>query len=329
MRALSLFLSILHLSAAGALHLATISCAPNAATRLAAAALEAGALHAAPSAAGSVVLLLPPACCQPAWFATLGAGAVEPAELEPLWEPDDWHDAAAASSFAPHRVGASPLRVRPLPLDPRDPAAADDVLLLEHPHAFLTTSAGKLHVSTLLVLELLAAYTAELREARALLDFGCGSGVLSLAALALGAGGSGLRAFGVDVHDAAICAARRNAALNAHGGHAEFGFAWELPAALRVGVAVANMMPGPLCSVAPELVQRTRAGGLLLLSGFREADLPALRAAFEPHFQLPAQPTLRRAGRADEAGGRWLALACRRAEGTRLETDQLSESAVG
>ena len=87
-------------------------------------------------------------------------------------------------------------------------------------------------------------------------------------------------------------------------------------------------MPGPLLSVAPDLIAKTRAGGVLLLSGFRESDVPAIRAAFEPHFEIPPTPAVTRRGRADEAGGNWLAFSCRRTEGTSIDLAALSESAL-
>lgn len=88
------------------------------------------------------------------------------------------------------------------------------------------------------------------------------------------------------------------------------------------------MMPGPLISVAPDLISKTREGGLLLISGFREADLPAIRRAFEPHFHIPPAPTSERLGRPDEAGGKWIAFACTRAAGTSIDISELSDSAL-
>jgi ribosomal protein L11 methylase PrmA len=268
-----------------------------------------------------------------------------------MWEEDDWYDTDAVR-FGPTTVAES-LEIRPLPLaDDASFGCLDqpEVALLEHPHAFLTTAAGKVHCTTLLVLELLIAHRAELSTSSALLDYGCGSGVLSLAAIALhrdAAGSSGsaggadplppvvagpLRTYGVEVNEAALGAARRNALLNGCERYASFGYAWELPSLSGdrglVDVAVANMMPGPLLSVIPELIARTREDGLLLISGFRAADVPALRRALEPHFAVPAEPAITRVGRADEAGGEWLAFVCRRRVGPGFDLAELSASAV-
>ena len=136
----------------------------------------------------------------------------------------------------------------------------------------------------------------------------------------------------VEVNEAALGAARRNALLNGCERCAAFGYAWELPSLSGdrglVDVAVANMMPGPLLSVIPELIARTREDGLLLISGFRAEDVPALRRVLEPHFAVPAEPALTRVGRADEAGGEWLAFVCRRRVGTGFDLAELSASAV-
>jgi len=278
-------------------------------------------LLAVPAPCGtSVSLLLPPEH-------GVDDSELELADLEPMWEPDDWTDCSATFEAI---VVSSTLAVRPLPQCRGAPACAE-VRLLEHPHAFLTTAAGKLHASTLNVLELLTAHASELGGARRVLDMGCGSGVLSLAALALasqaGGGGGDLRAYGVDVHEPAISAARRNALLNGCGESAQFGYVWDVSSRLEADVAVANMMPGPLISVASDLITRTRAGGLLLISGFREADVPAVRAALEPHFSMPDAPAVEREGRADEAGGRWIAYVCRRTS-TTYDVREMSESAV-
>ena len=318
------------------LHHVSLPSTPATAARVAADALDSGALLAATAPCGTSVSIV----CED--------DAIP--DATPMWEEDDWFDADAVR-FEPTVVGS--LAIRPLPL--ADDAAfgcldQPEVALLEHPHAFLTTAAGKLHATTINVLELLIAHRAELAASSALLDYGCGSGVLSLAAIALhrdAAGSSGpagdadplppvvadpLRTYGVEVNEAALGAARRNALLNGCERCASFGYAWELPSLSGdrglVDVAVANMMPGPLLSVIPELIARTREDGLLIISGFRAEDVPALRRALEPHFAVPAEPALTRVGRADEAGGEWLAFVCRRRVGTGFDLAELSASAV-
>jgi ribosomal protein L11 methylase PrmA len=306
---------------------AELPCALGSAGELVGRALKAGALTAVASPGGTTVnALLPEVVSVP---------EVEPVCVEPLWEPDDWDDAAI--SFKTAHI-ADTLIIRSLPdgsataaatVQPKSSLCA--VQLLEHPHAFLTTTAGQLHASTLMLLELLSTrYATDLDDATVLLDYGAGSGVLSLSALALSrdataAGrrtGPPLRVYGVDVHDAALSAARRNSLLNACDACASYGYDWELPSKLLADVAVANMLTGPLVSVAPDLITRVRVGGLLLLSGFRESDVPAIRAAFEPFFTFSQRPAM-------ESVDGWLALACRRVEGGELTTADLSERAIG
>ena len=138
---------------------ATIPSAPASAAATAAALLEAGALLAVPAPSGASVSLLLPE--------EHGIDGSELELLESMWEPDDWHESLTTFEAM---VVSSKLKVQPLPLaaaaiDNKAGSCAE-VRLLEHPHAFLTTAAGKLHVSTLNVLELLVAHAPELRGAR-------------------------------------------------------------------------------------------------------------------------------------------------------------------
>jgi ribosomal protein L11 methyltransferase len=93
-----------------------------------------------------------------------------------------------------------------------------------------------------------------------LLDYGCGSGILAIAAVKLGAA----RVDGVDIDGQAVTASRDNAALNDVAAH------FCLPGELVPGqydVVVANILTNPLKGMAPLLAGRVRAGGRLVLSG--------------------------------------------------------------
>ena len=98
-------------------------------------------------------------------------------------------------------------------------------------------------------------------------------------------------------------------------------------------LAVANMLAGPLISVAPDLAQRVRPGGTVLLTGFRRESLPSVSAAFAPYFDTEAAPsaagdeTARTLRVALEREG-WLAVEARRSD-TVISSAELSESAVG
>jgi ribosomal protein L11 methyltransferase len=99
-----------------------------------------------------------------------------------------------------------------------------------------------------------------LRPGETVLDYGCGSGILAIAAARLGAA----RVDGVDIDPQAVAASTDNAALN--GVEARFC----LPDALPDGqydVVLANILTNPLKAMAPLLAGRVRQGGRLLLSG--------------------------------------------------------------
>ena len=91
---------------------------------------------------------------------------------------------------------------------------------------------------------------------------------------------------------------------------------------------------GPLISVAPEISQRVRPGGLLLLSGFRRDSLATVSAAFAPYFETCAAddgeaeddsaPRLLRVALEREG---WLAVEARRNDAP-VSSAALSESAV-
>uniref|UniRef100_A0A7S0Q421 ETFB lysine methyltransferase n=1 Tax=Coccolithus braarudii TaxID=221442 RepID=A0A7S0Q421_9EUKA len=207
-----------------------------------------------------------------------------------------------------------PLLIRPLWLaslgESRVPAGALPLFLLDG-DAFLLTRRGTLHASSRMLLALLVEQRAALRvhglpPVRAVLDFGCGSGVLALAALRLFRGKEPACGYACDVSEPALLCTRRNAQLNRLEDHLEACPPWELPSGLRVELAMANMLAGPLISVAPEIAQRVSAGGCLLISGFRQADAPAVRRAFEPYFGVPARPASALEG--------WLSFVCTRNE---------------
>jgi len=93
-----------------------------------------------------------------------------------------------------------------------------------------------------------------------LLDYGCGSGILAIAAAKLGAA----RVDGVDIDAQAVTASRDNANLN------EVAAQFCLPGELTPGqydVVVANILTNPLKGMAPLLAGRVRPGGRLILSG--------------------------------------------------------------
>ena len=112
-----------------------------------------------------------------------------------------------------------------------------------------------------------------------LLDYGCGTGVLALAALALGA----RRAFAVDNDNQALIATRANAELNGVAERLFVGTPESLPV-VTVDVLAANILAGPLVELAAKFAQLVRPGGRLVLSGILEAQAAHVGAAYLSYF---------------------------------------------
>ncbi|HET9577099.1 MAG TPA: 50S ribosomal protein L11 methyltransferase [Usitatibacter sp.] len=119
------------------------------------------------------------------------------------------------------------------------------------------------------------------RPGDVVLDYGCGSGILAIAALKLGAA----EAFGVDVDPLALQAAQYNAERN-HVRLAVFDAAAPLPATARI--TVANILANPLRMLAPLIAAHTRAGGSIALSGILEEQADGVIAAYAPWANLAA-----------------------------------------
>ncbi|MFA7669141.1 MAG: 50S ribosomal protein L11 methyltransferase [Burkholderiaceae bacterium] len=192
--------------------------------------------------------------------------------------PDEDWVRLTQSQFGPIQVGE---RIWIVPswhaADPDVPAAdrqADDIVRIELDPglAFGTGS----HPTTHLCLEWLAT---NLPAGATVLDYGCGSGILAIAAAKLGAGS--IEA--VDIDEQAVQATRDNAANNGVKLHAclpdDFGEG-------RFDVVVANILSNPLKVLAPMLANRVASGGALVLSGVLERQAQEVAAAYEPWLAL-------------------------------------------
>lgn len=151
-----------------------------------------------------------------------------------------------------------PVRIGPLHIVPAHPGADPGALRLIDAPAFGTG----LHATTALCLELIEEIV-QARPPEAVLDVGTGSGVLALAALLRGVP----QATGIDIDDAALDAAARNAREN--GLEARLRLRRGGPEAVEGmwPIVVANVLPAPLIEMAPALVRRTGHYGRLVLSG--------------------------------------------------------------
>ena len=107
------------------------------------------------------------------------------------------------------------------------------------------------------------------------LDVGCGSGILALAALMKGAAG----AFGTDIDPQALKASRDNAALNAiAAARLSLGLPEELNPSERFDILVANILAQPLIELAPVIAPHIKSGGRFALSGILNAQAQAVAA---------------------------------------------------
>lgn len=183
-----------------------------------------------------------------------------------VWERT-WMD-----DFAPMRFGER-LWIVPSWSEAPDPQAVN--LKLDPGLAFGTGT----HETTALCLEWLDR--ADL-QGKAVLDFGCGSGVLAIAALLLGAG----NATGTDIDPQALTASEDNARNNGVADGLSLYLPENLPAEYRCDVLVANILAGPLVELANQLAGYCRPGGTLALSGILAEQAESVRAAYTPWFDL-------------------------------------------
>jgi ribosomal protein L11 methyltransferase len=134
------------------------------------------------------------------------------------------------------------------------------------------------HPSTALCLQWLDAASL---AGRSLIDYGCGSGVLAIAAARLGAD----RVAAFDIDPQALIATRENAAANRVDDRVRVCTTPDqLPA--EADVLIANILAGTLIDLAAALAARVRHGGNLLLAGILEAQGPAVTKAYEPWLDM-------------------------------------------
>ncbi|MBL0589376.1 50S ribosomal protein L11 methyltransferase [Aeromonas veronii] len=117
---------------------------------------------------------------------------------------------------------------------------------------------------------------------KTVVDFGCGSGILGIAALKLGAA----RVIGVDIDPQAIQASRDNAARNGVADQIELYLPADQPQDVEADVVVANILAGPLRELAPLIAGHGKPGSLMALSGVLESQASELETIYGQWFEM-------------------------------------------
>ncbi|MBT9431113.1 50S ribosomal protein L11 methyltransferase [Candidatus Sodalis endolongispinus] len=117
---------------------------------------------------------------------------------------------------------------------------------------------------------------------KTVIDFGCGSGILAIAALKLGAA----HVVGIDIDPQAILASRDNAQRNGVAERLALYLPQQQPQHLHADVVVANILVGPLRELAPLIIDLPRPGGALGLSGILASQAESVAQAYAAAFAL-------------------------------------------
>ena len=204
--------------------------------------------------------------------ATLAAVlAIEPEAIEIQHVEDRVWEREWLKDFRPMRFGR---RLWVVPCGQAPPGPAPVVLELDPGLAFGTGT----HATTALCLEWL---DRQVRGGEQVLDYGCGSGILALAALKLGADA----AVACDIDPQALTATRENAAKNGLAAKVRVA---EDPDALagNFDLVLANILARPLIELAPRLATLCRAGGLIALAGALVPQAVEVAEAYRPWFDI-------------------------------------------
>jgi ribosomal protein L11 methyltransferase len=186
-------------------------------------------------------------------------------------EDRDW-ERAWLDRFRPMRFGDN---LWICPAGQRPPAAAGQVLIDLDPGLAFGTGT---HPTTALCLAWLDRHPPRDLE---VLDFGCGSGVLAIAALKLGA----RAAWGIDIDRQALWASAENAARNQVGERLSTGLPEQLPEQ-HYDLVLANILANPLIELAPRLAGLVRPGGQLVLSGILAEQADTVQQAYASWFDF-------------------------------------------
>jgi ribosomal protein L11 methyltransferase len=252
-----------------------------------------GALSVTYADAADQPLYEPPAGEIPLWQHTIVTGLFDAGmNIDALAKDLEQHAAAAIdalrseiledkdwvrewmSRYQPMQFGDA-LWIVPSHHTPPDPNAVN--ILLDPGLAFGTGT----HPTTAMCLRWLAAHPP--RE-QLVVDYGCGSGILAIAAAKLGA----RQVMAVDNDPQALLATTHNAEHNRVAAAIECRGV-EPPLQVQCDTLLANILAGPLIDLAPRFAEIVRPGGNIVLSGILAEQANAVRQAYETWFALQLQ----------------------------------------
>lgn len=184
---------------------------------------------------------------------------------------------SSLDQFQPQQFGRR-LWICPSWIEPPAPEAIN--VMLDPGLAFGTGT----HPTTKLCLEWLDQH---IKGKEQIIDYGCGSGILAVAALKLGAA----EAIAVDHDPQALDACMMNAEQNRIAlDTVHVYFPDELPVT-TCDILLANILAKPLIELAPTFAELVKKGGHIVLSGILESQKDDVLAAYQPYFTLNA-PTI-------------------------------------
>lgn len=210
--------------------------------------------------------------------ASLGLSVTTQVEIH---HDDDWRE-SWKRFYQPRIVGDGTLLLRPSWIE-RRPGDPPREVVLDPGRAFGTG----LHESTRLCLHRLCAQWAEGQRPATVLDLGCGSGILVLAAARLFADA---RLWARDLDPEAVQTTDENATLNGLRERIDLdvGTIDDLPLT-PISLTIANIRPEVLVPAAPAIRRRLAPGGRVLLSGILVEEAPTVRAAYQAQGLTPVE----------------------------------------
>jgi ribosomal protein L11 methyltransferase len=188
-----------------------------------------------------------------------------------LLEDQNW-ERAWLEHFKPMRFGQR-LWICPSTEIPPDPTAVN--IILDPGLAFGTGT----HPTTALCLEWLDQNNI---QNKTVIDYGCGSGILAIAALKLGA----KEVWAIDYDPQALEATQENARRNDIDQNKLHVIFPEKVPTVKIDILLANILANPLIELAPRFAELIKPHGHLVLSGILENQITAITEAYQEWFQI-------------------------------------------